>query len=63
MSIVSIAKSAYKALPRVTTIKRAVKTVPSILFEDGADILVRGARDSFKSGIKNNLSIDRKSVV
>ena len=62
MSIVSIAKSAYKALPRVTTIKRAVKTVPSILFEDGADILVRGARDSFKSGIKNNLSI-RKSIL
>lgn len=62
MSIVSIAKSAYKALPRITTIKRAVKTVPSILFEDGADILVRGARDSFKSGIKNNLSI-RKSIL
>ena len=62
MSIVSIAKSAYKALPRITTIKRAVKTVPSILFEDGADILVRGARDSFKSGIKNNLSI-KKSIL
>lgn len=62
MSIASIAESAYKALPRITTIKRAVKTVPSILFEDGADILVRGARDSFKSGIKNNLSI-RKSIL
>ena len=52
MSIVSIAKSAYKALPRITTIKRAVKTVPSILFEDGADILVLEARESFKLAIK-----------
>ena len=62
MSIVSIAKSAYKALPSIKTVKRAVKTVPSILFEDGADVLVRGARDSFKAGIKNNLSI-KKSLL
>lgn len=62
MSILSIAKSAYKALPSIKTVKRAVKTVPSILFEDGADVLVRGARDSFKAGIKNNLSI-KKSLL
>ena len=59
MSIVSIAQRAYHAVPSWSSVKSGMKTIPSIIFEDGAEKLVRGTRDVFVSGIKNNQSIKK----
>ncbi len=53
------AQKAYAAIPSLGAVKSGLKTIPSIIFEDGADIFVRGAKDNFKAGIKKNQSIKK----
>ena len=59
MGISSIVSSAYKAMPSIKTVKRALKTVPDIIFDKGADTFVRGTADSFKAAMKNGGSIKK----
>lgn len=59
MGISSIISSAYKAMPSIKTVKRALKTVPDIIFDKGADTFVRGTADSFKAAMKNGGSIKK----
>ncbi len=57
MGIVSAITSAYRAMPSWNTTKRVLKTVPDIIFDDGAHTLVRGSVDSFKSSMKSSGAI------